>query len=153
MFFREAKQEDIPQIQLVRNAVKENILSNPALVTDSDCEEYIYRRGKGWVCLIENTVVGFSIIDLVDNNVWALFVHPEHDRKGIGRTLHDLMMDWYFSQTSLPAWLGTAPATRAESFYRRAGWVEAGTHGKGEIKFEMTKTQWVNRKNQNFFTG
>ena len=153
MFFREAKQEDIPQIQVVRNAVKENVLSNPALVTDKDCDEYIHRRGKGWVCIIDEEIVGFSIIDLVDHNVWALFVHPEHDRKGIGRSLHDWMMDWYFTQTSSPAWLGTSPATRAELFYRKAGWVEVGTHGKGEVKFEMTKSRWEQRKNNNFFTG
>ncbi len=46
---REARIEDIPQIQRVRNSVKENILSDPSLVSDADCEEYITKRGKGWV--------------------------------------------------------------------------------------------------------
>ena len=147
MEFRQAVSSDIPQIQIVRNAVKENTLSNPALVTDADCEDFINRRGRGWVCLIDKKVVGFSIVDLIGQNVWALFVHPEHERKGIGRGLHDLMMDWYFNQTDKPIWLGTAPNTRAEEFYRRTGWVETGTHGKGEIKFEMTKDAWTkNRK-------
>jgi hypothetical protein len=31
---------------------------------------------------------------------------------------------------------------QAEVFYRRAGWREIGTHGKGEIKFEMTADEW-----------
>jgi hypothetical protein len=52
------------------------------------------------------------------------------------------MMNWYFEQTSRPVWLGTAPNTRAESFYRKAGWQEIGTHGEGEIKFEMTFDNW-----------
>jgi hypothetical protein len=39
--YREALPEDIPQIQIVRHSVKENVLSNPALVTDDDCKEYI----------------------------------------------------------------------------------------------------------------
>ncbi|MCW3121482.1 MAG: family N-acetyltransferase, partial [Flavipsychrobacter sp.] len=57
MIFREATVADIPQIQIVRNSVKENMLSNPALVSDADCEEYITKRGKGWVCEIDNTIV------------------------------------------------------------------------------------------------
>ena len=40
MIFREAIVADIPQIQIVRHAVKENVLPDPALVTDVDCEIY-----------------------------------------------------------------------------------------------------------------
>jgi len=142
MIFREAKVTDIPQIQVIRNSVEENTLSNPALVTDKDCENYLVDRGKGWVCEIDGKVVAFAIADLIDHNVWALFVQPGFDRKGIGKKLHDDMLDWYFAQTSSTIWLGTAPATRAEKFYRKAGWKEVGMHGKGEIKFEMTAANW-----------
>ena len=41
MIFREAEIEDIQQIQIVRNLVKENTLSNPELVSDADCLEFI----------------------------------------------------------------------------------------------------------------
>lgn len=121
MMLREARVGDIPQIQIVRNAVKENALSNPDLVTDQDCADFITQRGKGWICEMEHQVVGFSIVDLVDHNVWALFVHPDFDKRGIGKQLHDIMLDWYFNQTQQSVWLGTAPGTRAEAFYRRAG--------------------------------
>ena len=95
-------------------------------------------RGKGWVCEIENQIVGFAIADLRDNNIWALFLQPEFENSGIGRQLHDIMLDWYFDQTKNNVWLGTSPKTRAETFYRKSGWKEIGTHGKGEIKFEMS---------------
>jgi GNAT superfamily N-acetyltransferase len=144
MTVREATISDVAQIQAVRNAVKENMLSNPALVPDSDVEDYMMRRGRGWVCEIDNKIVGFSIISVTDKNVWALFVDPGFDRQGIGRLLHDTMMDWYFTQTADTIWLGTAPGTRAEQFYRKAGWTEVGMHGK-EIKFEMSKDDWENR--------
>lgn len=140
---RPATPSDIPQIQIVRSSVKENTLSDPNLVTDEDCLEYITQRGKGWVYEADGKVVGFSIVDLVDNNVWALFLTPEYERQGIGRQLHDIMLDWYFEQTKENLWLGTAPNTRAEGFYRKAGWHENGTHGKGEIKFEMSFEDWV----------
>ena len=143
MIFREAHINDIQQIQVVRNAVKENMLSDPALVPDKDVEEYITNRGKGWVCVIDNKVVGFSIADLKENNIWALFVHPDHAGKGIGKVLHDKMLDWYFEQTKETVWLGTAPGTRAEKFYRMQGWKEVGLHGKKEIKFEMDYISWL----------
>ena len=142
MIFREAKAADIKQIQIVRNSVTENTLSSPDLVTDKDCLEFITRRGKGWVCEIGNQIVGFSIADLKDKNIWALFLIPEFEKKGIGKKLHKIMLDWYFEQTKSNVWLGTSPKTRAETFYRKAGWTEIGIHGNGEIKFEMTYENW-----------
>jgi GNAT superfamily N-acetyltransferase len=142
MILREAKCSDIQQIQLVRNAVKENTLSDPALVPDEDVADYITNRGKGWVVVFNNEVAGFAIVDMKEHNIWALFVHPDHEKKGMGKQLHDAMLDWYFTQTDQTVWLGTAPGTRAEKFYRMQGWNEAGMHGKGEIKFEMEYMGW-----------
>lgn len=149
MIFREATVDDIPQIQIVRNSVTENTLSDPQLVTDEDCKNYITERGKAWVCLIADEIVGFSIVDLKEHNIWALFVRPAFEKKGIGKHLHDIMLHWYFQQTTNPVWLGTSPNTRAESFYRKAGWAEIGRHGKDEIKFEMTYRDWVNKSTCN----
>ncbi|MEW5675808.1 GNAT family N-acetyltransferase [Flavobacterium enshiense] len=144
MIFREAHNDDIPQIQMVRNSVKENTLSNPDLVTDKDCEEFLFERGKGWVCEINHKIIGFAIADLKDNNIWALFLHPDFEKQGIGKALHQIMLDWYFKQGKETVWLSTAFNTRAEAFYRKAGWTEVGTHGTKEIKFEMTYNNWLN---------
>ncbi len=146
MIFRVAIPADIPAIQLVRNSVKENVLSDPALVPDKDVEEYIMMRGKGWVCEIEGVIVGFAIADLKESNIWALFIHHRHEKKGIGKQLHQLMLNWYFQNTDKTVWLSTSPGTRAETFYRKAGWKEAGMFGKGEIKFEMTAIEWKSLK-------
>jgi GNAT superfamily N-acetyltransferase len=146
MIFREATITDIPQIQRVRHSVKENILSNPALVTDQDCANFITIRGKGWVCEIEKRIMGFAIVDLKESNIWALFLEPEYEGKGIGKKLHQLMMDWYFSQTKKTVWLGTSPNTRAEKFYPKMGWKAVGFVNKGEVKFEMTYEDWILKK-------
>lgn len=141
---REAKIEDIAQIQLIRNAVTENTLSDPSLVTDQDCIEFITLRGKGWVYEIAQKIVGFAIVDLKENNIWALFLDPKFEKQGIGQILHKTMLDWYFKQTDKKVWLGTAFNTRAEQFYRKAGWTEVGLNGKKEIRFEMTFSDWTN---------
>lgn len=146
MIIREATIDDINQIQLVRNLVTENALSDPNLVTDEDCKEFITVRGKGWVCEIDKQIVGFAIVDMKENNIWALFLNPKFEKKGIGQQLHKTMLDWYFTRTKESVWLGTAFNTRAEQFYRKAGWTEVGTNGTKEIKFEMTYNKWTNKK-------
>ncbi len=137
MIFREAITDDIKQMQMVRNSVTENTLSNPDLVTDADCENFITKRGKGWVCEIDDKIKGFAIADLEDENIWALFVLPEFEGKGIGKRLQSLMLDWYFGTGKDHVWLGTSPGTRAEKFYKQTGWKEDGMHGSKEIKFVM----------------
>src|ERR1700712_2429160 len=113
MAFREATLEDIPQIQVVRHAVKENVLSDPSVVTDVDCAIYLFKRGKGWVCEVQGKIIGFAIADLKDNSIWALFVDPRYEKNGVGKKLHGIMLDWYFSRGKDKVWLSTSPNTRA----------------------------------------
>ncbi|MGK7389097.1 MAG: GNAT family N-acetyltransferase [Candidatus Cyclobacteriaceae bacterium M2_1C_046] len=148
MTYREAQIDDIWQLHNIRNKVKENILSDPTLVLYEDYEDYLTQRGKGFVCEVENTVIGFAVADILEKNIWALFILPEFEKKGIGRALHTLLLDWYFSQTQENVWLSTEPHTRAAEFYKRAGWREAGKYGKKEVKFEMTYSDWVILKNK-----
>ena len=145
MNIREAILTDIPEIQIVRNSVRENQLSDPRLVTDEDVADYITRRGKGWVCEQDYKLTGFAIVSILDKNVWALFMHPDYEGKGSGKLLHEEMMNWYFSQTNNDIWLSTAPGTRAASFYIKTWWEEKGITKNGEIRFEMTKEIWLNR--------
>jgi GNAT superfamily N-acetyltransferase len=143
--FRTAKLSDIKQMQVVRNLVKENRLSDPNRVTDEDIAFYISDKGKGWVCEVNGFIVGFSIIDLKDKSVWALFVDPEFAEKGIGKELHNLMISWYFEQTKDTLVLGTTPNTRAEQFYQYQGWTSIGNYPNGEIKFELSYTSWTQK--------
>ena len=53
------------------------------------------------------------------------------------------MLDWYFSQTKDPVRLSTDPGTRAEGFYLKSGWRNAGMAEKGEIRFEMRYQDWL----------
>lgn len=144
MRYRLALSADIPALAEVRFAVRENVLRNRALVTEADYQEYLTRRGRGWVAETAGRVVGFAIADTLEHSVWALFVHPNFDGQGIGKTLHRLMLDWYFSQTGHAIWLSTSPGTRAEEFYRRQGWQATGRTGSGEVRFELTRAQWEN---------
>ena len=140
MFTREAEFSDIGRLHEIRTAVKENALSDPSRISAADYEEFIFRRGKGWVAESNRIITGFAVCDLQDENIWALFVHPDFEGRGFGRALQTAMLDWYFRQKDY-VWLGTAPGTRAEKFYRASGWREHGMHGN-EIKFSMNGKEW-----------
>ncbi len=146
MIYREATVADITQISVVRLAVKENVLSNRALVTNEDYINYLTINGKGWVCETNGQIAGFAIADLPGHNVWALFIDPEFAGQGIGKHLHNMMLDWYFKQTDHTIWLGTGFNTKAETFYRMQGWAEAGLNGTKETRFEMTAGKWHAKK-------
>ena len=62
--------------------------------------------------------------------------------KGIGGTLHNFMLVWYFIQTNQTIWLGTEPKMKAESFYKTRGWIDVGIHGETETKMEMKAESW-----------
>ena len=122
--------------------MKENRLSDPALVPYEAYVEYIKQRGKGWISLEGDTITGFAVADLQGHNVWALFVDPPFEGRGAARALQQTMLSWYFAQTDQTLWLGTAPDSRAAAFYRKSGWKETGMRPNGELYFEMTKTDW-----------
>ena len=131
MIYRKATIKDIPLIQVVRNSVKENQLSNPNLIPNELAEEFITVRGTGFVCEIDDTIVGFSIVDFIENNVWALFLLPEYEGKGIGKKLHQLMLDEYFSKTQKTIWLSTKQILEQNYFTKnRAGKTQDSTERK-----------------------
>ncbi|MBB1286797.1 GNAT family N-acetyltransferase [Flavisolibacter sp. BT320] len=146
MILREAKTADIIEMHRVRVSVNENRLSDPGRISENDYREYITERGKGWVCEVEGGLVGFAVVDEKENNIWALFVHPDFENKGIGKRLHHTMLSWHFKQSNDPLWLGTSPGTRAEIFYKKMGWQKAGFYGKDEVKFEITKEAWMKQE-------
>ena len=137
MIFRKATEADIDGMFRVRMAVRENRLSDPAKVTHAICRGMLLEKGAGWVCEAEGEVVGFAIVDLTQANIWALFVDPLFEKRGIGRKLHDLMVAWSFAAGQPALWLSTGPGTRAEAFYREAGWAAKGVEENGEIRFEL----------------
>jgi GNAT superfamily N-acetyltransferase len=146
LHFREATVKDINAMHRVRMSVKENVLSNPQLVKEEDYLRYIHHPGRGWVAESTDTIIGFAIIDLRERNVWALFVDPNYEGRGIGKTLHDCMLTWYFQNTVDPVKLSTGSGTRAEYFYRISGWEEKGRKENGEIVFELSYEKFHRHK-------
>src|SRR5215471_15952095 len=129
---RRAIATDIPAIQRVRASVRENRLGS-IVISDDDVRRVLEETGRGWVVETEGEVVAFAIGNATNGNVWALFVHPDHERRGHGRQLLDTAVSWLSLQRVDKLWLTTGPGTRAEKFYRAAGWSDVGRTTKGEV--------------------
>jgi GNAT superfamily N-acetyltransferase len=132
---RPAVRADIAGIQRVRHSVHENRLVS-TVITDDDVREAIEHTGRGWVIEARGEIVGFAIGNATNGNVWALFVHPDHERRGHGRRLHDTVLAWLRSQGRSRPWLTTEAGTRAQRFYEAAGWKRVGTTASGELRYE-----------------
>lgn len=141
---RIAAEADIAEMHRIRLAVRENRLADPSAVQADDYRRMLAEHGRGWVAETEGRLVGFAVGDRTRGNVWALFVHPEFEGHGAGRMLHDAMMDWFFAQGAGSVWLSTDPGTRAEAFYRAAGWRPAGEY-HGEARYELSRQDWLAR--------
>jgi len=135
---RQAVNSDIPGIQRVRSSVRENRLVSTVILDDA-VRDAIEVLGRGWVVESQGEVVGFSIGNAKTGNIWALFVHPDHERRGHGRRLHDTMLTWLWSQGLDRLWLTTEAGTRAQAFYEAAGWQPAGRTEQGELRYEMRR--------------
>lgn len=132
---RQATFDDIPGIQHVRQSVRENRLISTR-ISDEDVHRAIAETGRGWVVVSGDEIVAFAIGNATNGNIWALFVHPDHERHGHGRALHDTMVEWLWTQGLERLWLTTEPGTRAQTFYERAGWQLVGPTERGEVLFE-----------------
>jgi GNAT superfamily N-acetyltransferase len=133
---RQATREDIPQMQRIRHAVRENRLVS-TVITDEDVRHHIEDRGRGWIVDTGGALAAFAVADATDGSIWALFVDPEFERRGYGRALLDVSVAWLRGEGVSAIWLTTAIGTRAERFYRAAGWRQVGETGTGEARFEL----------------
>lgn len=133
---RRAVNSDIPAMREIRLSVAENVLRS-TMLSDADYRRAIRTPGRGWVIDLEGQTVGFAAANADTGNIWALFVHPEHERRGYGRQLHDVMIRWLWSSSVQKLWLNTGPNTRAARFYEAAGWVKAAELESGEVRYEL----------------
>jgi GNAT superfamily N-acetyltransferase len=137
MIFREANIEDIPALSEIRLSVQENVLSNPELITREMYETHLRDIGKGWLCEMDGEVVGFSIASLRDASIWALFVKPAHEGKGMGKRLLDLATAWLFERGVSSIVLSTAVGTRAGRLYEGLGWKRGELKANSEVCYRL----------------
>jgi GNAT superfamily N-acetyltransferase len=135
---RQANALDIPKMQSIRRAVRENTLLDPARISEADYLAALDALGRTWVVETDAGIVAFATA-YRDGSVWALFVHPDHEGRGHGKALHASVLAWLWSLGHARIWLTTAPGTRAEHFYWRQGWQPCGIETNGDLRLELLR--------------
>lgn len=136
---RRARLSDVEHLNRLRLQVRENVLSDPGRITAAMTADAITASGRGWVFESGGEILGFSIARDEDPSIWALFVRPDCEGRGIGSALHDAAVDWLWSRGAMEAWLSTDPDTRAERFYRQRGWRQTDRLSNGELRLELRR--------------
>lgn len=126
---------DIPGLMGLRAAVRENRPAVDNAVTNDDIAAFM-THSRIWIWQEGDRILGFSAGDTQLGWVWALFVDPDHEGRGIGSALLARACRCVARAGFEHATLTTDPGTRAARFYRRAGWTDAGETDEGEIIFE-----------------
>jgi GNAT superfamily N-acetyltransferase len=134
--FRRAVSADIPAMARIRLAVTENTLADPARITVGMYEDYLDRLGRGWVAESAGEIVAFCYADKTDASIWALFVQPGHEGRGLGKALLARAVAWLFEAGHERVHLTTGANTRADRFYSAQGW-ERQLVGAADIAYSL----------------
>ena len=139
MNLRQATANDVPVMFEIRTSGRENHMTLEELAEDGitldSVVESLSGPNRGWLVSCDDRVVGFSLADDENRVIWAVFVLPEYEGRGGGRLLLNAATEWLLGSGSGPISLATAPGTRAETFYLRAGWMPGAVNEEGDVEF------------------
>lgn len=144
--FRFATAEDIPDIFRVRTSVRENHLNIDQLAErgvtpDSMAATLADDACATWISEDHSGICGFAVADGRRGSIFALFVAPEAEGRGIGRSLLGLAEQWLFDRGHRVIWLNTGeePDQRSHRVYRAAGWSLTGPADHGDVRYEKRR--------------
>jgi GNAT superfamily N-acetyltransferase len=150
MNIRRAVVKDVDAIFDVRTCVIENHMTEEQLaemgVTRESTRQVILDDSLPiWCAFVEDKMAGFVSIKIEDSELFALFVRPECEGKGIGGALHDVAVNWWCEHHPNEALnLNTEQSARAFTFYQKRGWVLVAGEPKshmlaGDVLMQLNK--------------
>lgn len=143
MILRKVTAGDVDTLFDIRCSVVENFQSKEELaelgitretITEMICDgNYV-----AYLAEVDNIPVGFTMAEISEGYVFACFVRPAYERKGVGRALMEKTEAELRHLGVTQAWLSTGSDEnlRAIGFYSRLGWKRTGFLEDGQIRFE-----------------
>jgi GNAT superfamily N-acetyltransferase len=127
----------------LRTAVRENHQSRAELaalgITPESVAAMLLDGGRhaAWLAWSGPEAAGFAMADAAEATLFALFVRPGFEGRGIGRRLLETAEAWLAARGCAEAWLltGGGAGLRAPGFYRHLGWAAEGVLPDGSLRF------------------
>jgi len=144
--FRRARSNDAAELFRVRTSVRENHQSEGELATQGVTRESMARMlasddACGWCAELTEGIVAFAIARRSERDIFALFVEPGCEGRGLGSTLLNLAVEWLSASGSERLRLTTGRGTPAQSFYLNRGWADIGTPSAEVVMLERACRQ------------
>ncbi|MFV3288988.1 GNAT family N-acetyltransferase [Pseudomonas sp. NY11955] len=141
---RLATPDDIEVLFDIRTSVTQNHLSREQLhelgITAQVLAEAIGNGPCVWIAQWQQEAVGFAMVDREQGELFALFVRPGHEGKGLGRMLLQQAEKALFERHHvIHLTTDGDEAVRANDFYRRSGWVCTGAVDERDVRFEKRR--------------
>ena len=130
MIIREIEKQDVHDLFVVRTKTRENNMTLDELeklgITEKSVTEMLNNTHRGWLCKVDGKVVGFSMGNKTNGEMWVIAILPEYEEKGIGAKIITEVENWLFSEGWNEIWLTTDvdESLRAYGFYKKQGWVD-----------------------------
>lgn len=149
MQLRVASVNDVETLFEIRCSVVENHQSREELATLGVTVESVRAMiaSSDYITTIaevstdaENRPVGLTMAQISEAYIFACFVRPGFEGRGIGRALMEAAETGLRQAGVRRAWLSTGPepGLRAPGFYRHLGWIDDGHLDDGQIRFIKT---------------
>ena len=145
MRIRRATIEDVETLFEVRTSVKENYESRTELaskgITPRSVAKMLSEEACAWIAELDGVPVAFSMAKGDERTIFAVFVRPEHEAKGLGRAVLAEAEKWLWSGGADEIWLttGAEPNIRAHGFYERCGWLRTTVLVEGEVQYVKSR--------------
>ncbi len=141
MKIRKARLGDVGAIFAIRSRVRENHLSASELaergITKAAFGKWLTDGYGIWIADLDGSAAGFAIAIPHESTLWALFVDPDFEGRGVGAALLRMAEEWLFAQgcDDISLTTGADPKNRAHGFYDMHGWHSTGDVDGDEIEY------------------
>jgi len=139
---RKADLPDVPTLFAIRTAVRENHmtmaeLASAGVTPDTVADLLRSDDAAAWIGLWDGEPSGFAMARADVGDLFALFVLPAMEGRGLGSLLLSTAENWLASRGIETAWLltGGGPGLKAAEFYASRGWKAAGREPDGQVRF------------------
>jgi len=141
---RPAAVADVQTLFDIRTSVTQNHLSREQMAQlgiDADVLAAMLAAAPcAWLAEVEGQPVAFSMVDLDDACLFAVFVKPGFEGQGLGTAVLRPAEQALFARHAR-IWLGTDghADVRANGFYRRHGWDVVAALDDGDLRYEKAR--------------